>query len=49
MISFLQDPTNWPLMEKELDERNVKAMTFYDICIDFIILDSFRDLGIYKI
>jgi len=28
----------------ELEQRNVKAMTFYDICLDFIILDSFKDL-----
>lgn len=44
MVNFLQDPRNWELMQTELEERNVKAMTFYDICLDFIILDSFRDL-----
>lgn len=44
MINYLQDPSNWEDVQKELELRNVKAMTFYDICLDFIILDSFRDL-----
>lgn len=44
MIQYLQDPNNWDDIQKELDLRHVKAMTFYDICLDFIILDSFRDL-----
>lgn len=44
MVNFLQDPSNWPIIQMELEQRNVKAMTFYDICLDFIILDSFRDL-----
>lgn len=44
MMVFLQDPSNWPIIERELEQRSVKAMTFYDVCIDFIILDSFRDL-----
>lgn len=44
MVNFLQDPANWPIIQMELEQRNVKAMTFYDICLDFIILDSFRDL-----
>ena len=43
-INYLQDPNNWEEIQKELEQRNVKAMTFYDICLDFIILDSFRDL-----
>ncbi|XP_073833476.1 mitoguardin isoform X2 [Musca autumnalis] len=44
MINYLQNPNNWDEIQKELESRNVKAMTFYDICLDFIILDSFRDL-----
>ncbi|KAH8411248.1 hypothetical protein KR215_000925 [Drosophila sulfurigaster] len=44
MVNFLHDPNNWPCIQMELEQRNVKAMTFYDICLDFIILDSFRDL-----
>ncbi|XP_067639475.1 mitoguardin isoform X1 [Eurosta solidaginis] len=44
MINYLQNPNNWDEIQKELEARNVKAMTFYDICLDFIVLDSFRDL-----
>lgn len=44
MLDFLQDQSNWPAIEKELQQRDVKAMTFYDVVLDFIILDAFRDL-----
>lgn len=44
LVEFLHDQTNWASIEEELTHRNVKAMTFYDICLDFIILDAFRDL-----
>ncbi|XP_041784874.1 mitoguardin [Anopheles merus] len=44
MLEFLQNPNNWVDIELELESRNVKAMTFYDVVLDFIILDAFRDL-----
>lgn len=44
MLAFLQDSNNWAAIEKELELRNVKVMTFYDVVLDFIILDAFRDL-----
>lgn len=44
MLEFLQNPDNWVDVERELEARKVKAMTFYDIVLDFIILDAFRDL-----
>lgn len=44
MLNFLQEQSNWIAIEKELEQRNVKAMTFYDVVLDFIILDAFRDL-----
>ncbi|XP_055694280.1 mitoguardin [Lutzomyia longipalpis] len=44
MMTFLQDDTNWPAIERELEARNVKAMTFFDVVLDFIILDAFKDL-----
>lgn len=44
MLDFLQEQNNWSSIEKELDQRNVKAMTFYDVVLDFIILDAFKDL-----
>jgi len=43
-VNYLHDSNNWPCIQMELKQRNVKAMTFYDICLDFIILDAFRDL-----
>lgn len=45
MLSNLQDPFKWRQAEIELGERGVKAMTFYDIVLDFIILDAFNDLS----
>ena len=44
MLNFVKQEENWPAIERELELRNVKAMTFYDIVLDFIILDAFRDL-----
>jgi hypothetical protein len=44
MLCHLQDPMNWQRAEAELNLRGVKAMTFYDIVLDFIILDAFKDL-----
>lgn len=44
MLEFLQNQDNWPDIEAELESRQVKAITFYDIVLDFIILDAFRDL-----
>lgn len=44
MLSFIQEPLAWQQTELELSERGVKAMTFYDIVLDFIILDAFKDL-----
>ncbi|XP_063705311.1 mitoguardin [Culicoides brevitarsis] len=44
MVEYLHDENNWEEIERELELRNVKAMTFYDICLDFIVLDAFRDL-----
>lgn len=31
-------------MEIELSARGVKAMTFYDIVLDYILMDAFEDL-----
>jgi hypothetical protein len=44
MLAFMQEPLGWQQTELELSERGVKAMTFYDIVLDFIILDAFKDL-----
>lgn len=40
---FLQNQSNWPAIEKELEQRNAKSMNFYDVVLDCIVLDAFRD------
>lgn len=43
MISFVQT-TSWDLIQDELATRGVLHLTFYDIVLDFILLDAFDDL-----
>lgn len=43
MLQFLQD-TNWPDVANELSAKGVKAMTFYDVVLDYILMDAFEDL-----
>ncbi|XP_039268996.1 mitoguardin 2-like isoform X2 [Styela clava] len=44
LIEYVKDSENWPQIEDELNSRKVVSMTFYDIVLDFIIMDSFDDL-----
>jgi len=44
MMEFLQEPCNHSIMEEELTTRGVKCMNFYDVLIDFILLDAFEDV-----
>ncbi|XP_053549307.1 mitoguardin 1 [Bombina bombina] len=44
MMSFLEQPETWDNIKLELVTRGVKHMNFYDIVLDFIIMDSFEDL-----
>nr|XP_042902348.1 mitoguardin isoform X2 [Parasteatoda tepidariorum] len=44
IIAFSRDKSNWPLMEEELRDRGVKCLSFYDVVLDFIVLDAFEDL-----
>ena len=44
MMSFVADPMQWAVMEEELTERGVVRLTFYDIALDFTLLDAFDDL-----
>ncbi|XP_042883722.1 mitoguardin-like [Penaeus japonicus] len=43
MLEFLSD-CDWGTVEAELQGRGVKALTFYDIVLDFILMDAFDDL-----
>jgi hypothetical protein len=43
-VSWCQESSNWGLTESELKDRGLRALTFYDIVLDFIFLDAFEDL-----
>jgi hypothetical protein len=44
MIRFLSIESNWKDIKDELATRGVNCMNFYDIALDFILLDAFEDL-----
>lgn len=44
MIRFVSVETNWKNIKDELATREVNHMNFYDIALDFILLDAFEDL-----
>ncbi|XP_070774337.1 mitoguardin 1 [Enoplosus armatus] len=44
MISFLEHTEHWENTEVELATRGVKHLNFYDIVLDYILMDSFEDL-----
>ncbi|KAF5300304.1 hypothetical protein FQA39_LY11161 [Lamprigera yunnana] len=44
MLSFLQSNINWRDVETELSLKGVKALTFYDVVLDYILMDAFEDL-----
>ncbi|KAM9130598.1 mitoguardin 1 isoform 3-T3 [Pangshura tecta] len=44
MIHFLEQTDHWDNTEMELVARGVKNLNFYDIVLDFILMDSFEDL-----
>ncbi|XP_076183841.1 mitoguardin [Ptiloglossa arizonensis] len=44
MMEFLQNPSNRTIMEEELSARGVKCISFYDVLIDFILLDAFEEV-----
>lgn len=45
MMDYVFKSTNWPQMEEELKGRGVKSFTFYDVVLDFILMDAFDDLS----
>lgn len=44
MIYFLENTDHWENTETELATRGVKHLNFYDIVLDFILMESFEDL-----
>ncbi|XP_041988936.1 mitoguardin isoform X1 [Aricia agestis] len=45
MVSWTSDLANWNMIEKELSSKGVKVVSFYDVVLDFILLDAFEDLA----
>ncbi|XP_045147671.1 mitoguardin 1 [Echinops telfairi] len=44
MMYFLEQTDHWDSTEMELAARGVKNINFYDVVLDFILMDSFEDL-----
>lgn len=44
MLRYLQSSGNWRELEEELSSKGVKALTFYDVVLDYILMDAFEDL-----
>ncbi|GFS21519.1 mitoguardin 2 [Elysia marginata] len=45
MMQFISVDSNWQMIEEELRGRGVRCMSFYDIVLDFILMDAFDDLA----
>ncbi|CAG9831396.1 unnamed protein product [Diabrotica balteata] len=45
MLKYTQDAQNWRDVEEELSARGIKALTFFDIVLDYILMDAFEDLN----
>eukprot|EP00118_Oscarella_pearsei_P002051 m.9320 g.9320 ORF g.9320 m.9320 type:complete len:498 (+) comp21271_c0_seq1:36-1529(+) len=43
LIAWVSDEKNWPTVERELAGRGVPCYTFYDIVLDFVLIDAFED------
>lgn len=44
MVAFAQDQEQRFKLVAEMEHRGVKAVTFYDVVLDFILMDAFEDL-----
>ncbi|XP_018415364.1 PREDICTED: mitoguardin-1 [Nanorana parkeri] len=44
MMHFLEQPETWVHTEMELFSRGVRNINFYDVFLDFIVIDSLEDL-----
>ena len=42
MLEYLQEEEHMQIMMEELKSRNVQCTNFYDICLDYILIDSFE-------
>ncbi|XP_067280530.1 mitoguardin 2 isoform X2 [Pseudorasbora parva] len=44
MLQYTQREETWPVTKTELEGRGVVCMNFFDIVLDFILMDAFEDL-----
>lgn len=44
IIRFVTTESNWRNLKDELATRDVQCLNFYDVALDFILLDAFDDL-----
>lgn len=44
MLEFLTEESSLSIMEEELGNRGVRCINFYDVVIDFILLDAFDEV-----
>nr|XP_060613495.1 mitoguardin 2 isoform X1 [Anolis sagrei ordinatus]XP_060613496.1 mitoguardin 2 isoform X1 [Anolis sagrei ordinatus] len=44
MLRYTLRPETWTTTQKELEGRGVVCMSFFDIVLDFILMDAFEDL-----
>ncbi|XP_053551954.1 mitoguardin 2 [Bombina bombina] len=44
MMQYTLREDTWPTTQKELEGRGVVCMNFFDIAMDFILMDAFEDL-----
>uniref|UniRef100_A0A7N4NU46 Mitoguardin 2 n=1 Tax=Sarcophilus harrisii TaxID=9305 RepID=A0A7N4NU46_SARHA len=44
MLNYALRPETWPTTQLELEGRGVVCMSFFDIVLDFILMDAFEDL-----
>lgn len=44
MLQYTQREETWPVTKMELKGRGVVCMNFFDIVLDFILMDAFEDL-----
>ncbi|XP_040180625.1 mitoguardin 2 isoform X2 [Rana temporaria] len=44
IVQYALKEDTWPTTERELEGRGVVCMNFFDIALDFILMDAFEDL-----
>jgi hypothetical protein len=44
MVRYCSIENSWKAIKEELSHRDVQYMNFYDVALDFILLDAFEDL-----